>query len=75
MKCVLAVKSMSVKVICSKSEIEWATINIISACVECEMRVKEDLWSEVAGVVWIVPEEDIMVIGVDFNGQIGKGNR
>ncbi|KAI5624613.1 hypothetical protein C0J50_15839 [Silurus asotus] len=52
-------------------------INVISAYatqVGCEMK-KEKFWSEFYKVMVSVPRKERLVIGADFNGHVGKGNR
>ena len=39
------------------------------------MEEKEEFWSELDEVVNRVPKEERMVIGVDFDGHVGEGNR
>ncbi|KAI5619435.1 hypothetical protein C0J50_20832 [Silurus asotus] len=41
----------------------------------CEMEEKEKLWSELNEVVDGVPRKEQLVIGADFNGHVGEGNR
>ncbi|KAF7709294.1 hypothetical protein C0J45_2564 [Silurus meridionalis] len=41
----------------------------------CEMEEKEKLWSEVGEVVEGVSRNERLVIGADFNGHVGEGNR
>ncbi|KAF7689965.1 hypothetical protein HF521_011769 [Silurus meridionalis] len=53
-------------------------INVISAYapqVGCEMEEKERFWSELDEVVDGVPRKERLVIGADFNGHVGEGNR
>ncbi|KAI5624691.1 hypothetical protein C0J50_15497 [Silurus asotus] len=53
-------------------------INVISAYatqVGCEMEEKERFWSELDKVVDGVPRKERLVIGADFNGHVGEGNR
>lgn len=41
---------------------------------ECEME-KEDFWSKMDEVVEKVPKEERVVVGANFNGHVGEGNR
>ncbi|KAI5628052.1 hypothetical protein C0J50_8290 [Silurus asotus] len=41
----------------------------------CEMEEKERFWSELDEVVDGVPRKERLVIGTDFNGHVGEGNR
>ncbi|KAI5100986.1 hypothetical protein C0J45_9972 [Silurus meridionalis] len=53
-------------------------INVISAYapqVGCEMEEKARFWSELDEVVDSVPRKERLVIGADFNGHVGEGNR
>ncbi|KAF7711761.1 hypothetical protein C0J45_0735, partial [Silurus meridionalis] len=43
--------------------------------VGCEMEEKERFWSELDKVVDGVPRKKRLVIGADFNGHVGEGNR
>ncbi|KAF7690900.1 hypothetical protein HF521_011197, partial [Silurus meridionalis] len=43
--------------------------------VGCEMEEKERFWSELDEVVDGVPRKERLVIGADFNGHVGEGNR
>ncbi|KAI5104342.1 hypothetical protein C0J45_5968, partial [Silurus meridionalis] len=43
--------------------------------VSCEMEEKEIFWSELDEVVDGVPRKERLVIGADFNGHVGEGNR
>ncbi|KAI5085121.1 NACHT, LRR and PYD domains-containing protein 12 isoform X3 [Silurus meridionalis] len=62
-----------------KVEVEgMMMINVISAYapqVGCEMEEKERFWSELDDVVDGVPRQERLVIGADFNGHVGEGNR
>ncbi|KAI5096116.1 hypothetical protein C0J45_14546 [Silurus meridionalis] len=61
-----------------KLEVEGVMINDISAYasqVGCEMEEKEEFWSELDEVVEGEPRNEQLVIGADFNGHIGEGNR
>ncbi|KAF7691802.1 hypothetical protein HF521_010769 [Silurus meridionalis] len=61
-----------------KVEVEGMMINVISAYapqVGCEMEEKERFWSELDEVVDGVPRKERLVIGADFNGHVGEGNR
>ncbi len=59
-------------------EIEGGMINVISAYapqVGCEMEEKGDFSSKLDEVVLRVPKEERVLIGADFNGHVGEGNR
>ncbi|KAI5091735.1 hypothetical protein C0J45_18941 [Silurus meridionalis] len=75
-KSVVEVKKVSDRVMNVKLEVE-GMINVISAYapqVGCEME-KERFWSELDEVVDGVPRNERLVIGADFNGHVGGGNR
>ncbi|KAI5625329.1 hypothetical protein C0J50_15188 [Silurus asotus] len=77
-KSVVEVKRVSDRVMNVKVEVEGMMINVISAYapqVRCEMEEKERFWSELDEVVDGVPRKERLVIGADFNGHVGEGNR
>ncbi|KAK3513163.1 hypothetical protein QTP70_009346 [Hemibagrus guttatus] len=43
--------------------------------VGCELEEKERFWSELDEVMESIPTGERVVIGVDFNGHVGEGNR
>ncbi|KAI5609143.1 hypothetical protein C0J50_6145, partial [Silurus asotus] len=62
----------------SKSVVEVKYIHVISAYapqVGCEMEEKDKFWSELDEVVEGEPRKERLVIGADFNGHVGEGNR
>ncbi|KAI5607533.1 hypothetical protein C0J50_1844 [Silurus asotus] len=77
-KCVVEVKRVSDRVMKVKLEVEGVMINVISAYapqVGCEMEKKKKFWSELDEVVEGVPKNERLVIGADFDGHVGEGNR
>ncbi|KAI5090312.1 eukaryotic translation initiation factor 4 gamma 3 isoform X8 [Silurus meridionalis] len=77
-KSVVEVKRGEFLVMIVKVEVEGMMINVISGYapqVGCEMRWKERFWSELDDVVDGVPRKERLVIGADFNGHVGEGNR
>ncbi|KAI5090388.1 hypothetical protein C0J45_19249 [Silurus meridionalis] len=77
-KSVVEVKRVSDRVMNVKLEVEGVIINIISAYapqVGCEMEKKEKFRSELDEVVEGEPRNERLVIGADFNGHVGEGNR
>ncbi|KAI5621014.1 separin isoform X1 [Silurus asotus] len=77
-KSVVEVKRVSDRVMIVKLEVEGMMINVISAYapqVDCEMKEKKRFWSELDEVVEGVPRNERLVIGADFNGHVGEGNR
>ncbi|KAI5625322.1 hypothetical protein C0J50_15181 [Silurus asotus] len=77
-KSVVEVKRVSDRMMIVKVEVEGMMINVISAYapqVGCEMEEKERFWSELDEVVDGVPRKERLVIGADFNGHVGEGNR
>ncbi|KAI5625361.1 hypothetical protein C0J50_15068 [Silurus asotus] len=72
---VVEVKRVSDRVMIVKVEVEGVMINVISAYapqVGCE---KDRFWGELDEVVDGVPRNERLVIGTDFNGHVGEGNR
>ncbi|KAF7651843.1 hypothetical protein LDENG_00104720, partial [Lucifuga dentata] len=43
--------------------------------VGCELEEKEKFWSELDEVMQSIPRGERVVIGADFNGHVGAGNR
>uniref|UniRef100_A0A8C4R3Y4 Endonuclease/exonuclease/phosphatase domain-containing protein n=1 Tax=Eptatretus burgeri TaxID=7764 RepID=A0A8C4R3Y4_EPTBU len=77
-KRVLEVRRVSDRVMSVKLEIEGVMMNVISAYapqVGCEMEEKKYFWSELDEVVESVSKDERVVIGADFNGHVGEGNR
>ncbi|KAI5619328.1 hypothetical protein C0J50_21359 [Silurus asotus] len=77
-KSVVEVKRVFDKLMNVKLEVKGAMINVISAYapqVCCEMEEKEKFWSELDEVVECVLRNERLVIGADFNGHVGEGNR
>ncbi|KAF7711439.1 hypothetical protein C0J45_0417 [Silurus meridionalis] len=77
-KSVVEVKRVSDRVMNVKLEDDRVMINVICAFalqVGCEMEEKEKFWSELDEVVDGVPRNERLVIGADFNGHVGEGNR
>ncbi|KAK3517676.1 hypothetical protein QTP70_015696 [Hemibagrus guttatus] len=61
-----------------KSEIEGVMLNVVSGYapqVGCELEEKERFWSELDEVMESIPTGERVVIGADFNGHVGEGNR
>ncbi|KAK3522273.1 hypothetical protein QTP86_000681 [Hemibagrus guttatus] len=61
-----------------KLEIEGVMLNVVSGYapqVGCELEEKERLWSELDEVMESIPMGERVVIGADFNGHVGEGNR
>ncbi|KAK3543950.1 hypothetical protein QTP70_031858, partial [Hemibagrus guttatus] len=75
---VLEVKRVSDSVMSLKLEIEGVMLNVISGYapqVGCELEEKERFWSELDEVIESIPMGERVVIGADFNGHVGEGNR
>ncbi|KAK3523086.1 hypothetical protein QTP86_013134 [Hemibagrus guttatus] len=75
---VLEVKRVSDRVMSLKLEIEGVMLNVVSGYapqVGCELEEKERFWSELDEVIESIPTGERVVIGVDFNGHVGGGNR
>ncbi|KAK3546717.1 hypothetical protein QTP70_033372, partial [Hemibagrus guttatus] len=75
---VLEVKRVSDRVMSLKLEIEGVMLNVVSGYapqVGCELEEKESFWSELDEVMESIPMGERVVIGADFNGHVGEGNR
>ncbi|KAK3571349.1 hypothetical protein QTP86_008270 [Hemibagrus guttatus] len=75
---VLEVKRVSDRVMSLKLEIEGVMLNVVSGYapqVGCELEEKERFWSELGEVMASIPMGERVVIGADFNGHVGEGNR
>ncbi|KAK3512329.1 hypothetical protein QTP70_005794 [Hemibagrus guttatus] len=74
---VLEVKRVSDRVMSLKLEIEGVMLNVVSGYapqVGCELEEKERFWSELDEVMESIPTGERVVIGVDFNVDVGEGN-
>ena len=77
-KRVLEVRRVSDRVVSVKLESEGVILNVVSAYapqVGCGREEKESFWDELDEVVETIPEQERVVIGADFNGHVGEGNR
>ncbi|KAK3542098.1 hypothetical protein QTP86_014017 [Hemibagrus guttatus] len=75
---VLEVKRVSDRVMSLKVVIEGVMLNVVSGYapqVGCELEEKERFWSELDEVMESIPTGERVVIGGDFNGHVGEGNR
>ncbi|MCJ8729266.1 hypothetical protein PDJAM_G00104150 [Pangasius djambal] len=75
---VLEVKRVSDRVMSLKLEIEGVMLNVVSDYalqVGCELEEKERFWSELDEVIESIPTDERVVIGADFNGHVGEGNK
>ncbi|KAK3531013.1 hypothetical protein QTP70_007858 [Hemibagrus guttatus] len=75
---VLEVKRVSDRVMSLKLEIEGVMLNVVSGYapqVGCELEEKERFWSELDEVMESIPAGERVMIGADFNGHVGEGNR
>uniref|UniRef100_A0A3P9J4A1 Endonuclease/exonuclease/phosphatase domain-containing protein n=1 Tax=Oryzias latipes TaxID=8090 RepID=A0A3P9J4A1_ORYLA len=75
---VLEVKRVSDRMMSLKLEFEGVMVNVVSGYapqVGCELEVKERFWSELDEVIESFPRGERVVIGADFNGHVGEGNR
>ncbi|KAK3517204.1 hypothetical protein QTP70_001065, partial [Hemibagrus guttatus] len=75
---VLEDKRVSDRVMSLKLEIEGVMLNVVSGYapqVGCELEEKERFWSELDEVMESIPAGERVVIGTDFNGHVGEGNR
>ena len=61
-----------------KLDIEGVMMTVISAYapqVGCLREEKDKFWTDLDEVVESIPKEERLVIGADFNGHVGEGNR
>ncbi|KAK3553764.1 hypothetical protein QTP70_009178 [Hemibagrus guttatus] len=75
---VLEVKRVSDRVMSLKLEFEGVMLNVVNGYapqVGCELEEKERFWSELDEVMESIPTGERVVIGADFNGHVGEGNR
>ncbi|KAK3549087.1 hypothetical protein QTP70_031342 [Hemibagrus guttatus] len=75
---VLEVKRVSDRVMSLKLELEGVMLNVVSGYapqVGCELEEKKRFWSELDEVMESIPTGERVVIGADFNGHVGEGNR
>ena len=75
---VLEVKRVSDRVMSLKLEIEGVMFNVVSGYapqVGCELEEKETFWLDLDEVMQSIPRSERVVIGADFNGHVGAGNR
>ncbi|KAK3522749.1 hypothetical protein QTP86_032027, partial [Hemibagrus guttatus] len=62
-------------------EVEWNNVVEVSVAYKginrkgCELEEKERFWSELDEVMESIPMGERVVIGADFNGHVGEGNR
>ena len=75
---VLEVKRVSDRMMYMKLDIEGVMMTVISAYapqVGCLTEEKDKFWTDLDEVVESIPKEERVVIGADFNGHVGEGNR
>ena len=75
---VLEVKRMSDRMMYMKLDIDGVMMTVISAYapqVGCLMEEKDNFWTDLDEVLESIPKEERVVIGADFNGHVGEGNR
>ncbi|KAK3506931.1 hypothetical protein QTP70_031207 [Hemibagrus guttatus] len=56
-------------------DFKWRLLNDTVLKVGCELEEKERFWSELDEVMESIPTGERVVIGADFNGHVGEGNR
>ena len=75
---VLEVKRISDRIISVKLVIEGSMMTVVSAYapqVGCTMEEKDDFFNDLDEGVESIPKEERILIGADFNGHVGEGNR
>ena len=71
-------KRVSDRMMYMKLDIEGVKMTVISAYVPqvgCLREEKEQSWTYLDEVVQILPKEERVVIGADFNGHVGEAKR
>ena len=71
-------KRVSHRMMYMKLDIEGVMMTVISAYapqVGCLREEKDKFWTDLDEVVETIPKEERLVIGADFNGHVGEGNR
>ena len=71
-------KIVSDRMMYMKLDIDGVMTTVISAYapqVGCLMEEKDKFWTDLDEVVESIPKEERVVIGADFNGHVGEGNR
>ena len=71
-------KRVSDRIMYMKLDIEGVMMTVISAYatqVGCPREEKDKFWTDVDEVVESIPRDEGVVIGADFNGHVGEGNR
>ena len=74
---VIEVKRVSDRMMYMKLDIEGVMMSVISAYVPkvgC-LREEDKFWTDMDEVVESIPKKERVVIGADFNGHVGEGNR
>lgn len=77
-KCILEVKRVTDRLMWVKLETGGEVVNVISAYapqVGCTMEEKENFWNTLDDQMLLIPKEERLFIGADFNGHVGQGNR
>ena len=75
---VLEVKRVSDRMMYMQLDIEGVLMTVVSAYapqVGCLRKEKDTFWTDLDEVVESIPKEERVVIGADFNGHVGEGNR
>ena len=74
---VLEVKRVSDRLMTMKLEVKGSILNIVSTYapqVNNSMEEKNDFWEDLDGLIESISKEERIVLGVDLNGHVGKGN-
>ncbi|XP_042861103.1 craniofacial development protein 2-like [Penaeus japonicus] len=75
---VLEVRRITDKMMTLKLEIDGVLLNVVSAYapqVGGGREEKEQFWEKLDEAVALIPKEERIITGADFNGHVGKGNR
>lgn len=73
---VLEVRRITDRMISLKLEIDGVPLNVVSAYapqVGCDREEKNEFWEKLDEAIELIPKEEILMIGADFNGHVGEG--
>ncbi|XP_042887884.1 craniofacial development protein 2-like [Penaeus japonicus] len=74
---VLEVRRITDRMMSLKLEIDGVLLNVVSAYAPqmgSDREEKEEFWEKLDEAVELIPKEERLIIGADFNGHVGEGN-
>ena len=74
---VLELKRMSDRLMAMKLEVKESILNIVSAYAPQAnniMEEKNNFWKDLDGLIENVSKQEVIILGADLNGHVGKGN-